>query len=162
MVSEKKLLQALTSSECLAVIPSIFKGLLMLFWGDALVPVNRDRVRALLLRLIPMTPHRHAAFPSLCVDRGPLSSVEKLATQSLLFIYFVATILQKHGGRSRGQAVQSGICQERPRVVQEMQGKHSERLAENGHHGAGNDVRRRFVRIGFSFIFFFAPACRRA
>lgn len=49
-----------------------------------------------------------------------------------------AVLLNKYGRLPGGQALQSGICQKRPRVVQEMQGKHSERLAENGHHGAGN------------------------
>lgn len=45
--------------------------------------------------------------------------------------------VSNNGGVSGGQAVQSGICQERARFVQEMQGKHRQRLSAHGHHGAG-------------------------
>lgn len=47
------------------------------------------------------------------------------------------SVLKKHGRLPGRQAVPGGIRQERPGFVQEVQRQHRQRLAADGHHGAG-------------------------
>lgn len=83
-------------------------------------------------------PCRHAgsASPLCALTVVALRHPEKV--RSCNSVRFIQAIIPRKDGRdSRGQALQGGVRQKRPRVVQEMQRKHSERLAEDGHHGAG-------------------------
>lgn len=83
-------------------------------------------------------PGTRAPLLGSCVDCCcSLRHLEKVLRQSQLAVH-LRSLRKKYGRLSGGQALQGGICQKRPRFVQEMQGKHSERFSEDGHHGAGN------------------------
>lgn len=105
---------------------------------------NSGEVRVPLVCCLSVWPCRHAGFRgSLLIVVAPLNP--KKVRLPVAASHFSLS-LRDNGGFREGQAVPSGIRQERPRIVQEMQRKHRERFAEDGHHGAG-DVAAESVHV---------------